>query len=43
MKQILEKKRDAKNLFKYAQALYAIQSYADAEDAIKQIRIGRNI
>jgi tetratricopeptide (TPR) repeat protein len=38
MKQILSKKKDNKYLLKYAQALYANGVYADAENAIKDIR-----
>jgi tetratricopeptide (TPR) repeat protein len=38
MKQILSKKKDNKYLLKYAQALYANGVYADAENAVKDIR-----
>jgi tetratricopeptide (TPR) repeat protein len=38
MKQILEKKKDPKYLIKYAQALYANGVYAEAENAVKDIR-----
>jgi tetratricopeptide (TPR) repeat protein len=38
VKKILEKKRDAKYLIKYAQALYANGVYAEAENAIKEVR-----
>jgi tetratricopeptide (TPR) repeat protein len=38
MKQILDKKKDNKYLIKYAQALYANGVYAEAENAVKDIR-----